>query len=682
MKTIAVVWMIFLVRLCHCGDDKGEASGVDSAEPSPAKASGNENTEKCVRYSLTLSEGSTQEDYTPSFTLDITDPYQDSTFCRYHRCNYDGNDIVFIVPNNDISLEKVTYGKGRAWTPHPDEKFDYVKLFLKGGEAYLISIVSKTTTGPSCKWFARRGDVWEGCGRTFREEVDNLKVPVTREMGFVLNIEEDKDTKECAIFDARLLMSNMRLFFSKPGYFATEIRDGDKLMWKRDENSNAICLSCDLHYKKGGPSISVITFVEGGEMKYGYFEKKDGEWRPITSERFDKKVEQARNTRRGSISTFGSISGQNALKNLRSGIRSGWNDLTSKLSSKGTMTMYVERLRKLKTSSGSAGEADAGEQNTENDACASAQDFTEQNKRSSKYGDFEAPESPQSPSTDSSVEKDTRPKERPMGKPAPIAKPKRNPRNIKKSKSLRNSDEVFTFSTFCIDISIQNEAIYNSFYYHCEGVQTVFVLPREGIKVTRIVNAEEEVWMAKPGEILEYAKLYLNELCKHEFTFVASSVSNTLNKRNYERKDDRWEEMPDLCLEKMKSITEDNTAEQITIDIEDENDTDQCTIFETSLLHVSFRSYIPKDSYCATEVVHGQTTLWKAESSNDKCQLSTAYLKEGSLSLLVITINNAQEKTQRYFEKDENGWKSIDKETFDKKRDELTQYEKTIAKSL
>ncbi|AFZ80016.1 hypothetical protein BEWA_028660 [Theileria equi strain WA] len=266
MMLFAVLYILSIARICHCGDD----DRIVEAQPQCAVASG----------------GSSQDGASALLSAQALDISEfDTVLYTAHYYNDTGNDVIFVVPREGVVVNKVVYGDTTIWTPRRGEEFGYAKVYTKDGEKCLLGIIKRRPKGPNCRWFENTRDGWIDCDDHVAK-MKSLRVPSSRIDTFIINIEEDRDTEECRIFDTKLFGAQMRLFFANPGFLATEVRHNGVSIWKAEDEEDKICLSCNLYYENSAPSLLlVVTKVEEKE-DYSYFHMQNREWKEITTPEF------------------------------------------------------------------------------------------------------------------------------------------------------------------------------------------------------------------------------------------------------------------------------------------------------------------------------------------------------------------------------------------------------------
>ncbi|EKX73993.1 signal peptide containing protein [Theileria equi strain WA] len=299
MKVLALLYAAYLLGFGSCEDDK-----VIEIQP--------------LTYTTILSRQ----------ILDIA-RINTSTFTVY-QCNDNGNEIVFVVPNNGVIVTTIINNDVGIWSPQQSEKFDYLKIYLKHGQPHLLYIMKTSLNFSNCRWYVRNKDKWECCSKTYNEHIDKLKIPLERTYAFTLDIENGTDTTECQIFDIKLAGAPMRLFFSKSGYYSDEVVDGQKLIWRAERNEK--CISSDVYLENFRPVLIIIFIInEKGEDEYKHLKKTYGEWYYLSREDFETERDGLRNyhpTRMEMIEKLivdeGIVSWNNIFDKLVAGLRTAY----------------------------------------------------------------------------------------------------------------------------------------------------------------------------------------------------------------------------------------------------------------------------------------------------------------------------------------------------------------------
>ncbi|EKX72787.1 signal peptide containing protein [Theileria equi strain WA] len=215
----------------------------------------------------------------------------------FHKVQCDG----LSMDDQSLSMEGTSQGNDYGpLVPQPEnqdvgqEQPEASGLALDIGSPNLLGIIKRTPAGPNCRWYARNGDVWENCKDSYQEKIKDIREHIPRTNPFILNLEEDKDTEECTIFDAKLIGAPMRLYFAKPEYSAEEVTYNGKSIWKGSENK--LCTACDLYFNKGELSFLILSVKENDVIRYEYFETRGKEWKTMTSEEFNNRRKEAQTT--------------------------------------------------------------------------------------------------------------------------------------------------------------------------------------------------------------------------------------------------------------------------------------------------------------------------------------------------------------------------------------------------
>ncbi|EKX74098.1 signal peptide containing protein [Theileria equi strain WA] len=216
-------------------------------------------------------------------TLDISDPDKDK--CPSFDYTFAGNMIRLVVPKDGISVYKLVNGREKVWIAEEEEKFDHAKVYLnKDKKPELVLLVTTLSGTPKETYLELKNAKWVSCDdhdAKMRSLVSTAEFKGT----LILNIEDDKDTKECTIFEVELLDVAAKNFFPKLGHNIIEVKDGDKRLWAGRDSD--YCLSCVL-YDEEDVQLLEVTVLENNSREKKYFEKVNGAWQDIDETKFDK----------------------------------------------------------------------------------------------------------------------------------------------------------------------------------------------------------------------------------------------------------------------------------------------------------------------------------------------------------------------------------------------------------
>ncbi|EKX72746.1 signal peptide containing protein [Theileria equi strain WA] len=235
-------------------------------------------------------------------TLDISSI--DSSSYQFFDYSFDGNATRLVVPNKGLNFKKLVDGKRKVYTLPSGEKLEYAKLYLnKDGIAELVILVAKISDSVMEHYLELKDGVWVSCDdheKKMRSLVSTAEFKGT----LILNIEDDKDTKECTIFETELLGITTRHFYPKPGHLVKKVTDGSSELWNSSKPLNVqgvyarwngyfddYCLSCLIH-KRGNIELLVMIVVERLSEGKEYFERVNGTWKNLTRDEFDRKIEE------------------------------------------------------------------------------------------------------------------------------------------------------------------------------------------------------------------------------------------------------------------------------------------------------------------------------------------------------------------------------------------------------
>ncbi|EKX72717.1 signal peptide containing protein [Theileria equi strain WA] len=225
-----------------------------------------------------------------SATLKLTKPddsiYQ--SFDYYH----DDNHIKLVLPQEGVIVTKISENRG-IWTGKAGETLEYAKVYLKkDGKLQFVRVWKRDSSGINCLNYTRgRIYGWSEFKGDISTKINPLKVATEHKGDSIIDLKKDEDTKKCRIFSVNFLGVPTRSYSPKPGYYATEVKDGDESLWKASEGTDEKCLSCEL-YTKDEPFIVLLTIKGANRNENIYLEKADQKWREIEKTDFDKKLEK------------------------------------------------------------------------------------------------------------------------------------------------------------------------------------------------------------------------------------------------------------------------------------------------------------------------------------------------------------------------------------------------------
>ncbi|EKX72481.1 signal peptide containing protein [Theileria equi strain WA] len=220
-----------------------------------------------------------------------------------------------------------------------------------------------------------------------------------------------------------------------------------------------------------------------------------------------------------------------------------------------------------------------------------------------------------------------------------------------------------------LDITKLDSSKFSSFEYIYDDNLTQLIAPNKDTTVTRLMNDKEEVWTPGENEEFGYARVYLDENREPRVINVASTISSRIEYNYFAKNGTKWECARDHA-EKLKALKVVPTSKSdISIDLEREEDTDECRVLNVELMNVPTRFHLPMPEYHANEVRYVEDLLWAA-SGNERCKSCAIYSKN-DVRLLAIFIKKGDDLEHKYFEKVDETWKDLTHEAFFKKYNEM-----------
>ncbi|AFZ79712.1 signal peptide-containing protein [Theileria equi strain WA] len=245
MKALAVLFAVYLLGQCQCGNDDDEEIGP-----------WNENV---------------------------------STY-EYH---YDGNDVMLIIPKRGVSIYTVACGTSEIWSQVEGQEFEYLKCFMKHGEPMALLVAKSQDGYATGRWYARDGNKWKNSIKASKEVITGLKVLVPERNKFVLDLDYKEDIEECRIFEISFFESPMRVYYANNGYCSTEVVFSGAPVWKGTNGS--VCVACDAYLKDGKPTLILLVIITTGNSVFKHFERNEkDEWSEISDHDFTTRAEAFR----------------------------------------------------------------------------------------------------------------------------------------------------------------------------------------------------------------------------------------------------------------------------------------------------------------------------------------------------------------------------------------------------
>ncbi|EKX73670.1 hypothetical protein BEWA_037060 [Theileria equi strain WA] len=225
-----------------------------------------------------------------SATLKLTKP--DDSIYQSFEYYHDDNHIKLVLPQEDVTVTKLLESRSTIWTGKAGETLEYAKVYLnKDGKPGFVRVWKRDSSGVTCmNYTTGRVYGWSEFKDDISTKINSLKVATEHKGDFVIDLQKDEDTKKCRIFSVNFLGVPTRSYSPKPGYYATEVMDGDESLWKASESTNERCLSCDV-YTKDEQRILSITKKKNDKTDDAFFEFSDGEWKSMTEDEFHRKFQ-------------------------------------------------------------------------------------------------------------------------------------------------------------------------------------------------------------------------------------------------------------------------------------------------------------------------------------------------------------------------------------------------------
>ncbi|EKX72373.1 hypothetical protein BEWA_048400 [Theileria equi strain WA] len=554
----------------------------------------------------------------PPYILDLVNPDKKKT-------DLDGNtnggvDCKTFAPKDGHRISSVVENGTPIWTASGNsERCEYV-TWLSKDKSNFLALDIQECSGAKTKHFEKVGRAWTCItSKTFTVKVKAI-MEVGGEYGSPrkpLNttpciLDLDNPDESTIGFHREMTSGvNISRYFPTDGYHISSIKKGKVPVW--------ICLDgekCEyVTVSSKGDSILVSLDVSGAKKEY--LELTGGSWKEITKEDYDAKCKAMAN-----VSTESP-----RVKSMPTGYHSKMKDVSTENSRvKNVPTNDHSRTKDVSTDKPRVKNVSTDHLRVKDilaDKRSKRESVPTENLRAAPVKNSRIPLSEESTASLSRFSKEVNWEER-----MPFT-------------SLPSGPITMDVANLCS----QN---YNHFDYIYDDNYIRLFIPNEGVTVAKLVDGEHFIWMARPDERFEFAKAYINESNKPVLLVINKSDMFGISHLRYRKTWTKWMACQDYSneLDKLKVPVE--TTRKFFIDLEDEEDTEECIVFKERLLRVLTRHFFPKPGCLAKGIIHNGVTVWAA-AEHEKCIACDFYPRRKENSLLVVIIKTDR-KEYKYFE--------------------------------
>ncbi|EKX72251.1 hypothetical protein BEWA_047150 [Theileria equi strain WA] len=647
-------------------EEPTEPKKVSTETPQDVSTPVSQSTEQVVTNPLSLGSSSRRGSTTnttstqglDSDTKAYLDRYNDKLYGSFEY-HHDGLHTKLIVPHDGVVVTQLLESESMIWTGQPGETFGYAKAYLnKDGAPELVLVAKRDNSGTKYTYYSRsKVLVWSECDN-FGDKMDNLRAPVKATETFVLDVSVSQSVPECSIIKTRLFGVQTKLHFTNPGHLAKEVVNGKETIWKGSRDDK--CSACYLYLKDNEPLLVFLVIESNGGKVSKYLERNE-EWKGIEKTPFNEKLDELR-----------AVDPEVPQDNTEDQSESPKTHSEEELET-GESTSQSEELPE---SAESPTEVKTVEQKEEDTSVVEPQPDTDTNGESTPIEDYDTQrEAMKSISNERSLGQESHSLGTPdlRGSRTSISSGIQNRRDSTAS-TISTTSTASTLSlnqtgrSTTLKLTRPDDSIYQSFEYYHDDNRIKLVLPQEDVTVTKI-SENRSVWTGKPGETLEYAKVYLDKDGKLQFVRVWKRDSSGVKCVNYTRgMVYGWSKYTGNINDKINplKIATEYKGDSI-MDLQNEEDTDDCRIFSVNFLGVPTRSYSPKPGYYATEVKDGEVSIWKASEGTDERCLSCEVYTKYEQRILSLTKKRDGKRDDASFEFSDGEWKSMTEEEFNRK---------------
>ncbi|EKX73049.1 hypothetical protein BEWA_016100 [Theileria equi strain WA] len=605
--------------------------------------------------------------------MDLASIYQDK--CNSFDYNFAGNAVRLVVPKKDVTFTRLVDAEEEVWTPGKDEEFGYIREYLnKDGKPEFVVLIFKTLYGAVRRDYVKDEGRWTSC-TNHEEKMRSLRIPATFRSAFELDLSLANSTNECSIFEAELVGVTTKHFFPKAGFHAKKVNEGTRELWTGGVND--YCRYC-LIYRKGDKELLEIVVVENELIGKKYFERVYGEWKSLTRDEFDRKIEEMKRMETKQPSVDASDS---------------------------TMVSHSKPL---------------------------TDDKVPLESTSDKYESFAAHHLEHSPTED--TEQTTVSSSDPVDQQTTEVSELQEPEPLQSTGSHLHPDEEpevtpsETSATETLDLSHHDDSQIDLKKGNVSGLDYNIYSPKKDVKITSVVDSgDNAIWTASGDEKCVFVESYANEdvtiLCLQAsenggttfkyFEKTGSESWNNITEGDFDRK---MEEMGEavksnsntpqeassssvkFSRENLRGSQEDVTgsskvikttsyatfqeemhvgklvespkatqeSQQLvvttdpnTLDIS-KPDKDRCNSFDYSLLGNAMKLVVPNKDVSISKLMNGSEEVWTAEEEEAFDHAEIYLNRDGRAELAVLILRTSSGLLRRDYARDENGWAVCD----------------------
>ncbi|EKX73544.1 signal peptide containing protein [Theileria equi strain WA] len=216
----------------------------------------------------------------------------DTEALKFFKYTFNDNPMMLIVPQaGRLVVELVSEQEEEIWKGGYEETLKYARAYLgHNEEPELILVVSETPSGRSQKYLELKGREWVFC-INHDAKIQSLKVATKHRGDFSMNLQDLEATEHCTIFQTPFLGIESRFYLPEPGYHATEVKDGDQVLWEGFGSDK--CSFSTIYFSNGLPHLLHIKVTSVLKNDF-YCAKENGVWKIVPEGEFRTMISELR----------------------------------------------------------------------------------------------------------------------------------------------------------------------------------------------------------------------------------------------------------------------------------------------------------------------------------------------------------------------------------------------------
>lgn len=217
-----------------------------------------------------------------------------------------------------------------------------------------------------------------------------------------------------------------------------------------------------------------------------------------------------------------------------------------------------------------------------------------------------------------------------------------------------------------IDVAAPDSAHCESFDFYLDAVPTKLVVAKDE-SADKVLYGKHNVWAAQSGEVVGYVQAYMDRDDGPKFVHVVTRAPGVVMGRMFEYSSGKWNVVEGDYSEKLRSLrVVPDSLSNFVLDLDVEESTDKCKIFQTKLVGLNTRLYFPKLGHYASSVGGGGKDVWKADG-DERVMHCDVYTGGNGKSLLLLVASDDNGEHSHFFEKVNGEWDVVDHGAFQEK---------------